>query len=229
MYRHLRVVILIGLAAMAAGCAQLPRAGDPPEGWAKVALPGKPETRYHWDTKEGRRAIAAFADRSVSLIERRNATALSPATTVEFSWWVDSLPVGAHVGEAGRTDAPARVMLSFDGDHARLPQRTRMLFELAQTLSGRVLPYAALAYVWDPTLPVGSVIVHPRNDRLRKIVVESGSANLRRWQTYRRDLAADFRQAFGEDAGALLSVGLMTDSDNTQSRVQAWYGEVRVD
>jgi hypothetical protein len=41
-----------------------------------------------------------------------------------------------------------------------------------------------------------------------------------------RPLAADFRRAFGEDPGPLLSVGVMTDSDNTRSQARSWYGEV---
>jgi Protein of unknown function (DUF3047) len=80
--------------------------------------------------------------------------------------------------------------------------------------------------VWDTKAPVGSVIIHPRSDRIRKIVVESGSSSLRTWRSYRRDLAADFRLAFGEAPGALQALALMTDGDNTQSQLATWYGEI---
>jgi len=39
---------------------------------------------------------------------------------------------------------------------------------------------------------------------------------------------ADFEKAFGEAPGALLAIGLMTDSDNTQSTTRAWYGDIRL-
>jgi hypothetical protein len=39
-------------------------------------------------------------------------------------------------------------------------------------------------------------------------------------------LAADYRLAFGEEPGALAAIALMTDSDNTASRAQSWYGPV---
>jgi hypothetical protein len=51
---------------------------------------------------------------------------------------------------------------------------------------------------------------------------------LGQWIPYERDVQADFKQAFGEPAGALLGVALMTDSDNTRSDTHAWYGPVRL-
>ena len=83
-----------------------------------------------------------------------------------------------------------------------------------------------MVYVWDAKAPVGSVIIHPRSDRVRKIVVESGSAGVRQWRSYRRNLAADYKLAFGEAPGALQAMALMTDGDNTQSQLTTWYGDI---
>jgi hypothetical protein len=38
---------------------------------------------------------------------------------------------------------------------------------------------------------------------------------------------ADFRRAFGEEPGALLAVGVLTDTDNTDGHAEAWYGDIR--
>ena len=81
-------------------------------------------------------------------------------------------------------------------------------------------------YVWDARAPVGTVIVNPRSDRVRKIVVDSGPMNLKRWRDHRRDLRADFELAFGEEPGPLRSIAVMTDSDNTGSRALSWFGPV---
>ena len=59
-------------------------------------------------------------------------------------------------------------------------------------------------YVWEPRAAEGSVIVNPRTDRIRKIVVESGPAKLKQWGDYRRNIADDYRRAFGEDPGRSL-------------------------
>ena len=100
------------------------------------------------------------------------------------------------------------------------------LFELARTLTGEAPPFATLAYVWDTRAPVGHVVVHPRTDRMRKIVVESGPDGMRRWRRYRRSLVADYQLAFGEAAGPLLAVAVMTDGDNTGSRLTTHYRDI---
>jgi hypothetical protein len=121
------------------------------------------------------------------------------------------------------------VLFAFGGDASRLSARNQLLFDLAQALTGEPPPFATLMYVWDAKAPVGSVIVNPRSDRVRKIVVASGMAGLRQWQSYRRNLAADYRLAFGEAPGALQAMAVMTDGDNTHSQLATWYGEIRLD
>lgn len=212
-----------------AGCAAPPSAPPPVEadGWHGVALPGKRATDYRWTVKDGRHVLAADADQSASMWRRKLRLDADRLGTVRFSWWVqDTLP-GADVSAAGRSDAPAAVMFAFDGDHARLSARNRMMFELAEALSGERPPYATLMYVFghDGAEP-GQVVIHPRTDRVRKIVLDAGPEQIRRWREHRRDLAADFQRAFGEAPGALLSVAYMTDADNTQQRARAWYGPV---
>jgi hypothetical protein len=70
------------------------------------------------------------------------------------------------------------------------------------------------------------VVVNPRTDRIRSVVVESGAKNLRQWLDYQRNINADFEKAFGESLGNLISVGIMTDSDNTKTQAAAAYGKV---
>ena len=218
-------LFIVAAALAVAGCASAPQAADPHD-WHDVLLPGKELTRYAWDNKDGRPAIAAVSERSASMWRRR--VARDPATLgqVSFSWWVQDLVENASVADAAREDAPARVLFAFQGDVSRLPMRTRAMFDLAEALTGERPPFATLMYVWDATAPVGTVIINPRSDRIRKIVVDSGPAQLRRWREHRRDLVADYRLAFGEAPGALSAIALMTDSDNTSSRAQSWYGPV---
>ncbi|MCU0957582.1 MAG: DUF3047 domain-containing protein, partial [Hydrogenophaga sp.] len=91
---------------------------------------------------------------------------------------------------------------------------------------GEPLPYATLIYVWDNRYPVGTVIPNPHTSRIRHLVIESGPERLGRWVDIERDVEADYRQVFGESPGALLSIGVMTDSNNTGASAQAWFGPV---
>ncbi|MGI9134213.1 MAG: DUF3047 domain-containing protein, partial [Rhodoferax sp.] len=122
--------------------------------------------------------------------------------------------------------SPVRLVLAFEGDRSQFSAKNAMLSELAHALTGEPMPYATMMYVWCNTRPPGSVILNPRTDRIRKLVVESGPNNLNRWLDYERDVRADFERLFGEPPGALLAIGVMTDSDNTRTRTRAWYGPI---
>lgn len=219
--------MLCVVAVSLVGCATPPAAeSGATDQWHPVHLPGKEHTRYTAAHKDGRASTAAVSEKSASMWRRRLHLPAEALGEVRFSWWVQDLIASANVAEASRADAQARVMFAFDGDTGRLPARTRALFDLAEALTGERPPYATLVYVWDASAPVGTVIVNPKTDRIRKIVVDSGPGQLRRWRDHQRDLNADFRMAFGEAPGPLKAVALMTDSDNTASSARAWYGPV---
>jgi Protein of unknown function (DUF3047) len=220
-------VVAFGL--WVAGCASTP---EPPAravlpDWHELALPGKQRTLYTGVLEQGRTVVRAESKASASMLRRWVRVEPASLGTIRFSWRVPALIGAADLTDRHASDSPVRLILAFDGDHARLPARNRLQFELAQAVSGEAPPYATLMYVWDNKAPAESVIHSGRTDRIRKIVLESGSAKLGTWCHYERDVAADFRRSFGEDPGALIAVGLMTDSDNTKSSARAWYGEVR--
>ena len=238
--RHSLLAGVLGVAAAASGCALSPRGpaagGAGPgaagsasvDGWQPVLLPGKAPTRYAVTHKDGRWAVSARADSSASMWRRRVSVAPEQLGQARFAWWVESLPAGAHVGDMDQEDAAARVIFAFEGDLERLTPRNRAMFDLARALTGEYPPYATLMYVWDTRAPVDSIVVNPRTDRVRKIVLDSGPAELGRWREHRRNLAADFRRAFGEEPGRLVAIAVMTDGDNTRTRSQAWYGAIEL-
>lgn len=231
--KPLLLLTCLSLAALLAGCAIAPpepTAAAVPDagGWHAVGLPGKAATLYTPTVKDGRNAIAADAQRSASMWRHKLNVQPDQLGQAQFSWWVPALPAQANVAVAEREDAAVRVLFGFAGDVSALPARTRMMFELAEALTGEQPPYATLMYVWDTQAPVGSVIVNPRTDRVRKIVVDSGSSELGKWRDHQRDLRADYRLAFGTDPGPLVSVAMMTDSDNTANHSLSWYGPILV-
>jgi hypothetical protein len=201
---------------------------EPPsdDDWHDVPLPGKGRTDYRWELTPEGRVLVAQANNSASMYRKRLRRPADALRDVEFSWWVQSLPHGGDVSDADACDAAARVLFAFGGDQTRLSARNQLMFELARTLTGEAPPFATLAYVWDTSAAVGRVITHPRSDRVRKIVVESGRDGLRQWKRYRRTLGADYRLAFGEAPGPLLAVAVMTDGDNTRSQLTTRYRDI---
>lgn len=196
--------------------------------WQHYGLPGKKASRFAYARKDGRDTMAVIAASSASML--RHAVRIEPADlgSVRFSWKVPELIGVADMAARDTDDSPVRIVLAFEGDRSSFSPKNAMLSELARALTGEPMPYATLMYVWCNKREPGSVILNPRTDRVRKIVVESGARKLDQWLDYERNIRADFLKAFGEAPGALVGIGIMTDTDNTRSTAKAWYGPVRL-
>jgi len=199
---------------------------DNPTGpWTHQRYGNRKPTLYTPTVHQGRPAVMAQALASNSTLRLPLQPGARQAPEhLSFSWFVPALNQRADLQDDDADDAVVRVVLSFDGDRSRLSSRDHVLSELAALITGEPLPFATLMYVWDNRYPVGSVIANPHTQRIRQLVIESGPDRLNQWVDHERDIAADFRTAFGEAPGPLIGVGVMSDSNNTGESVRAWFG-----
>jgi hypothetical protein len=197
-----------------------------PEGWMPWgANSGKRPTRYRLAGGGGGAALEAYAEGGGTGLQRHIRVDPHQQPMLEWSWRVDRLLPDADPNYARRDDSAARLVVSFHGDVSKLDFNQRAQMRLIDAVLGEKLPYAMLIYVWASDLPVGRIVPNPHFDRIKLLVVESGSAHLGRWRHYRRDVVEDYRRAFGEDPGDIVSVGVMTDSNGEQP-AHGYYGDI---
>lgn len=234
----------LAVALLAAGCAtapvpdtvtlsnvhrfsgQQPGAALPP-GWQPWVLSAfKRATSYQLVNRDGKTVVRAEARSSASGLI--HPLALDPGAwpLLQWRWKVDELIAKADNTQKHLEDAPARLVVSFDGDMGKLTPQDRMLFDSIRLLTGQQLPYATLMYIWGNHTPRETVIPNRHTSRIRMIVVESGSERLGHWQEVTRNVVEDYRRAFGEEPGRISAVGIMTDTDNTGGNASAYYGDI---
>ncbi|MEO7149925.1 MAG: DUF3047 domain-containing protein [Rhodanobacteraceae bacterium] len=151
---------------------------------------------------------------------------LPAATTLSWRWKVDHAVAAADLGRKDGDDFAARVYVFFDLPASALSFGERFKLALTRSVLGVDLPRAALCYVWDNRHPIGTIAPNAYYGGVRMIVLRSGDADAGRWQTQRRDLAADFRAAFGRAAPRITGVALASDTDNTRGHATAWFGDL---
>ena len=61
------------------------------------------------------------------------------------------------------------------------------------------------------------------------MLFRSGPEKVGQWIIETRDVAADFRLAFGFDPPRITGVAIGNDTDNTAEQVTTWFGDVRFD
>ena len=147
-------------------------------------------------------------------------------TTLQWRWKVDRLLDKADMDEKMADDHSARLYVFFDVPLETLSFADRTKIRLASSIAGVDVPTAALCYVWDNKHRVGYSAWSPFTQRLRKIVLQSGPDTVGQWRLESRDVAADFKRAFGFDAPAVTGISVGNDTDNTDDRVTAWFGDV---
>ena len=84
-------------------------------------------------------------------------------------------------------------------------------------------------YVWSDHVPVDTVIASAHTSQVKMIAVASGAAGLGKWQAVKRNLAEDYRRAFGAEPGRSSGSGVMTDTDNTGAKAVGRYADIRLE
>jgi hypothetical protein len=88
------------------------------------------------------------------------------------------------------------------------------------------LPAATLCYVWDGKAAAETIAPSAYTNRVKVIVVESGASRVKQWVDVERNIARDFRAAFGEDAPPVSAIAVATDTDNTGTFATAFFGDI---
>jgi len=128
--------------------------------------------------------------------------------------------------EASPDDSPARIVVSFAGDVRKLPFGDRLFFDQFRFFTGQQLPYAALMYVWGSRTPRDGIVANGYTSRIKIIAVENGKDKLGKWLEETRNVEEDYRHAFGEEPGKVVSVGIMTETDASDRVLEAYYGDI---
>ncbi len=154
--------------------------------------------------------------------------AIDPHTTpmLKWRWKVNRVLEKAEMDRRTGDDFAARVYVFFEVPLESLSFTQRTKIRLARMVAGPDVPTAALCYVWDNRHPVGYTRWSPYTERVRKIVLQSGSGRIGQWVSESRDVAADFRSAFGAEPPRISGVAIGNDTDQTKERVTAWFSEV---
>jgi hypothetical protein len=197
-----------------------------PAGWRIATLPNVAATGFSMVDKDGVIAVQMDAANAAATLHR--PVHIDPADTpiLRWRWRVRNLIEGADLKRKQGDDLPARLYVMFDYPLDRLSFIERVKITLARSVSGTPLPAAALCYVWDATLPASTTLRNAYTDRVWMIVVRSGSRRLDRWVMEERDVAADFRSAFGEEAPPITGIAVAADTDQTGETVRSWFGDI---
>ena len=218
-------VTLSPLASLVQGEAQLGA------GWRTAGLPQQrlPLTRYRAEVMDGRPAVRMEATASYGNLVFDLAGQPAPQR-LRWSWRMELPNPAVDLAHKTGDDAAAKVCLAFELPLAQVPFIERQLLRMARSQTGEALPAATLCWVWGHAEAHEAMIANPYSRRLRVIVLRNQGDVPGRWFEEDRDVAADWRRAFGEESAEmppLAAVAVAADADNTGARSVAHVAGLR--
>jgi rSAM/selenodomain-associated transferase 2 len=198
-----------------------------PAGWYLLAFHGVArQTRYAVSRDEEGWALHAQSDRAAAGVYRPLDLDPRVYTVITWRWKIERLLERLDPTRKAGDDYPARVYVAFRYEPEREGIWERTKFEFYRALYGEYPPGAVISYVWESRLPPETAYPSPYTARARTIVVRSGPAELGRWVEERRDVYQDYRRLFGAEPSRLAGVAVMTDTDDSGERAEAWYDAI---
>ncbi len=199
-----------------------------------------PPLRFIAIPKVNRNIVSLVEDQGATVlkVESNNSAgsislpfSINAETTPHMTWrWkVSRVLDKADMEEKSADDFSARVYVFFDVPLASLSFAERTKIRLARLVTGIDVPTAALCYVWDNKHRIGFAHASPYTNSVQKFVLQSGPEKVGQWLTETRNVAADFRLAFGFEPPRITGVAVGNDTDNTDEQVTTWFGDVRFD
>jgi len=235
----LAAALLAAPLAFAAGDAPLltPFSGaqgaQAPQPWRFTTLPNKAATRFEVVQDDGKRVLKVDSDQSYGNLVHNTHLPLNNNATLAWRWRVDAFVQDADLRTRAGDDGAAKVCVFFDFPTDKLPVSERTRLALARKATGEDVPSEAICYVWDNKEAKGTALTNAFTKRVRMIVLESGPATKPgTWFAERRNLLADYKRAFGDEAGDtmpdVVAVAISADSDNTHGHGVAYFSDVEL-
>jgi hypothetical protein len=201
-----------------------------PAGWKVLSLPKVRAPEFALVADEGSTVLQSRAQSAAGTVTFALDASPAELPVLSWRWKVDRVLERADLATRAGDDFAARVYVFFDVPAEELPMGARMKIFLARAIYGREIPAAALCYVWDNRHPPGTTGWNPYTDRVRTVVLRSGSPGA--WAAESRDLDADFRSAFGSQwtkpTPHVTGIAVGNDTDQTGESVTAWFGDFRL-
>jgi len=198
-----------------------------PAGWLPLEAANiKVRTRYTLVDDNGTTVLRADSERGASGLSRQLRINPSEFPWMRWRWKISNLIETADLHTKDGDDFPARIYVMFDYPLEKLSFLERNKLRLARTLFDPNLPAATLCYVWDGKAAKDAIASSAYTDRVKIFVVESGASRVRQWVDVERNIARDFRAAFGEDVPPVSAIAVATDTDNTGTFATAHFGDI---
>jgi hypothetical protein len=176
------------------------------DGWEKRVFSG--ETQYAIDQAAGGTVLRAVSQSSASGLVKMQRIDLQQYPFLNWRWKIEHRLPPRDETTRGGDDYPVRLYVVLDGG---------LFFWQTKSLNYVWSRDATRGSTWPNAFARRNVVMLSLRDQRDATAV---------WFEEKRNVLADLRHHFGSDARYLIGVAIMTDTDNTGSAADSYYGDI---
>lgn len=173
-------------------------------GWNDKGFKGK--TKYCLISEEGKTVLKAESKKGASGLVKKVSVDSKKLPLLRWSWKISHSLKKEDIRSKKGDDFAGRVYVVFP----------RTIFWKTR----------AINYVWANKMAKDSSAPSPYTGNALIVAVESGDDKTGTWVTEERNIYEDYKRLFGEEPPTLGAVAVMSDTDDTEDEVTAWYGDI---
>ncbi|MBE9581018.1 MAG: DUF3047 domain-containing protein [Proteobacteria bacterium] len=180
------------------------KAGAFPEGW-----------KCRWGQKSKAKKIYTVRTSSEGYLEAKAINSDVPIAKkfqydlkeypfLSWQWRVLELPEGGDERHKKTGDSGAGIYVIFPG----------------------LLRPENIKYVWSASVPEGTTTDSPYNSKTKIVVLRNQSTSLEIWVSEKVNVYEDYKRLFSQEPQTVQGIGIMSDSNDTKSRAEAYYRKI---
>lgn len=180
-----------------------------PSGWTGEAFGRQAAYDFMIEQDAGRRVLHLESRNEHSTIAKEitGKVNLKETPILEWTWKATTLPTGGDLRRKETTDMAAQLYVVWPRFPALLRSRI-------------------IGYVWDATTPAATIVKSQKTGTVTFVVMRSGSEDLGKWLTERRNVAEDYARIFGESPDDPRVITISIDSNDTRSMAESFIGPI---
>jgi Protein of unknown function (DUF3047) len=211
------LVLLLSLAPGMAEAVLTPQLQA--EGWRELPNPHKDENHFSLGP-DG--AIEVVSKDSISTLYKPVDVHLSQRPILTWRWRVDQAAPATDLAAKNQDDCSLAVYVGFPYRPGQASLFDRLKRPLVEAWAGENAPGRVLRYAFCGRRPRGEMVKSPYLGDAGMIkILRPADSPTGKWFEERVDVAADYRQAFGEPPQDPTQIAVEADTDDTHSASRA--------
>jgi Protein of unknown function (DUF3047) len=168
----------------------------------------KGQTKYQLIKLDGLMVLEAESNASASGLIYQKRIDITKTPILNWRWRIEKPLITPNESVKSGDDFAARVYVVVSGG---------LVFWNTKSIN----------YVWASAMPKDKTWPNPyAGDNVMMLAMRSTPDKTGIWYAEKRNIRDDFKNILGEDVQSIDAVAIMTDSDDTQGKAKAYYGDI---